>query len=539
MASKSGFCLGGSGALWIKLLKQLQSDLGVEFSLLSGSDDLLVEPAFASAIKQQTLPLYRGVGIDGIHTDQFQVDSNVLADFREAELVCMEIADRMDQGYSFSRHERERLYIQSLNLWLNTIEQLQPDFIIFPTTPHSLVEYVLYAVAEKKRIPMLMFTQVTAIERVLAYTDYKDVSKNIVSSLANFLEEEHSTSLLSEDLQDYVEKFSQGYADVIPRYLKERLEQHSTASEQGLPESESTSALLIEKLSQVGRYPEYAKRLATKVGEKVLKKTTDKTTRKTIPNYLKMPHQAFDQEQGLTVEQWHAYKARAKEYKEQLMSSYQQYCVSADISKNFVYVPMHYQPERTTCPEGGRYSNQVLMLNVLSRCIPDDWNIIVKENPSQLLPQAVHGERGRYAYVYEDIASIPKVSIVAIETDQFELIENCRAVATLTGTTGWEALMKHKPVISFGHAWYAGCEGVFSVQDIAACQQAVESIEEGFSVDVKKVRCFLAAVDQHSFKGFVNLKRYKDPVAGEQNNFDNMLPIMKHFVLTGEVKFKN
>ena len=538
MASKSGFCLGGGGALWIKLLQQLQSNLGIEFSLLSGSDDLLAEPAFANSLKQQTLPLYRGVGIEGINTERFLVDSDVLSDFREAELVCMEIADRMAQGYSFSRHERERLSIQSLTLWLNAVEQLQPEFIIFPTTPHSLVEYVLYAVAEKRGIPMLMFTQVTAIERVLAYTDYKSVGENILSSYAGFLKEEQSAPELSEDLSIYVEKFSKGYADVIPRYLKERIEKHTSVSSQDHPESESTSAFLLEKLSQVGRYPEYAKRLAAKVGEKVSKKTTDKAIKQILPNYLKMPYQAFDREQGLTFEQWYAYKAQAKEYKEQLMLSYQEQCVPVDTSKKFIYVPMHYQPERTTCPEGGRYSNQVLMLNVLSQCIPDDWRIIVKENPSQLLPKAVHGERGRYAYVYEDIAAIPKVSLVAIETDQFELIENCMAVATLTGTTGWEALMKGKPVLSFGYAWYAGCEGVFSVRDIEACTQAMKLIEQGMQLDNNKVRSFLTAIDQHSFKGFVNLKRYEDPAAGEQNNFDNMLPVMTHFISTGEVKFK-
>jgi len=112
------------------------------------------------------------------------------------------------------------------------------------------------------------------------------------------------------------------------------------------------------------------------------------------------------------------------------------------------------------------------------------------------------------------------------------------AVATLTGTTGWEALMKGKPVLSFGYAWYAGCEGVFSVRDIEACTQAMKLIEQGMQLDNNKVRSFLTAIDQHSFKGFVNLKRYEDPAAGEQNNFDNMLPVMTHFISTGEVKFK-
>ena len=40
------------------------------------------------------------------------------------------------------------------------------------------------------------------------------------------------------------------------------------------------------------------------------------------------------------------------------------------------------------------------------------------------------------------------------------LIKGSVAVATITGTAGWEALFHGKPVIAFGLAWYRWAQGV-------------------------------------------------------------------------------
>ena len=34
-----------------------------------------------------------------------------------------------------------------------------------------------------------------------------------------------------------------------------------------------------------------------------------------------------------------------------------------------------------------------------------------------------------------------------------KLIDKCKAVATITGTSGWEALIRGKPVLHFGYPW--------------------------------------------------------------------------------------
>ena len=49
--------------------------------------------------------------------------------------------------------------------------------------------------------------------------------------------------------------------------------------------------------------------------------------------------------------------------------------------------------------------------------------------------------------------------------DSFPLIANSKAVATVTGTVGWEAMVRRKPVLVFGLSWYEKYAGVLKIVD--------------------------------------------------------------------------
>lgn len=118
----------------------------------------------------------------------------------------------------------------------------------------------------------------------------------------------------------------------------------------------------------------------------------------------------------------------------------------------YIYFPLHLQPELTTATLGGQYDDQLLALESLSRKLPSEFKILVKENPKQ-------ASRYRSDLFFKRLLSIPKVGLVKKGTKSSELIRYAHSVCTVTGTAGWEALMAGKPVSYFGNPWYSCLTG--------------------------------------------------------------------------------
>lgn len=123
-------------------------------------------------------------------------------------------------------------------------------------------------------------------------------------------------------------------------------------------------------------------------------------------------------------------------------------------SSPFVFFPLHLQPEMTTSALGGAlYDDQARVLEDLLQNLPDGWTILLKENPKQ-------DWRQRSTDFFLRCAADPRVFMLDRRINSKEVIKRCRVVATVSGTAGWEAVRMGKPVVIFGHAWYAGFSGI-------------------------------------------------------------------------------
>jgi len=120
----------------------------------------------------------------------------------------------------------------------------------------------------------------------------------------------------------------------------------------------------------------------------------------------------------------------------------------------FVYFSLHLQPEMTVVPLGGNFSDQLLAIKCLSDFIPDDWYIVVKENPKQ-------GIFSRNKLFFDELKQNLKVKLADWYCDTFKLIEQSQFVSTITGSAGFEAISGGKPALIFGYAWYRKFPGVF------------------------------------------------------------------------------
>jgi capsule polysaccharide export protein KpsC/LpsZ len=139
---------------------------------------------------------------------------------------------------------------------------------------------------------------------------------------------------------------------------------------------------------------------------------------------------------------------------------------------------------------------------MLSKFAPKDWKIYVKEHSSQWHIK-LRGESGRPSDFYDKVSALPNVQLIPLSTSNFDLIDHAKAVVTITGTAGWEAAVRGKPVLIFGHAWYKFCEGVFYVSSKEDCKNAFLKIQSGYIVDKELVRLFLSAIQQIGVKAFI------------------------------------
>lgn len=194
--------------------------------------------------------------------------------------------------------------------------------------------------------------------------------------------------------------------------------------------------------------------------------------------------------------------------------------------KNFkyVYYPIHFEPERTVCPEGGiKFSDQIRIIKLLRKSIPQNIKIIVKEHPNQFILHNAQIESLYYKKkeFYEQIIKIKNVVIAKLDYNSIELIKNSICTCTISGSAGWEALSLNKKVIIFSNAWYAQHKN---------CMFVNKNNKE----IIKKIKKFIFKKNIANVKKMSDFKKYIKPylykgISIDPNNLQNKEKIIKNF----------
>lgn len=201
---------------------------------------------------------------------------------------------------------------------------------------------------------------------------------------------------------------------------------------------------------------------------------------------------------------------------------------NVDYNQKYVYFPLHVQPELTTCPWGGKYSDQMLALEWLRKLLPDDWYIYIKENSDQ--DSSYRGDG-----FFERLSALKNIKMVPIETPTVKLIESAVFIATVSGTVGWEAISGEKNALVFGQAWYESFPGVFkfslnlTLDEILNYKINHQELEEKYSTLMSKcgngVIYKAYKVIVNDFDEYQNLKKLVNNIdyiiKHETKNLDN------------------
>lgn len=176
---------------------------------------------------------------------------------------------------------------------------------------------------------------------------------------------------------------------------------------------------------------------------------------------------------------------------------------------------LHYQPERSTLPEGYGFEDQFYAIKILSKMLPEGVRLVVKEHPSMF-------KRGsefkvRSLYNYKSILNLGNVDLCKMHMDNFQLMDHALAVSTITGSVALEGFVRRKPVILFGRS-LLNVEGahVFSSMDklqafvnaVADAKIKIEDVE-GRLFDVCKTGVFSGLDEDQPVLDYYTKRRYK------------------------------
>ncbi|MDO8619767.1 MAG: hypothetical protein Q7R64_00260 [bacterium] len=132
--------------------------------------------------------------------------------------------------------------------------------------------------------------------------------------------------------------------------------------------------------------------------------------------------------------------------KMRVLLGFQRFYDTFNPKEEFVFYPLQLEPEMSIALFAPFWSDQLSLCKQIARSLPMSMTLYVKEHPG------MWGYRPR-SY-YQELKKIPNLKLLPPSVVNFDILKHAKLVVTLTGTSGWEALLMQKPVITFGDTFY-------------------------------------------------------------------------------------
>ena len=363
--------------------------------------------------------------------------------YLRAKNIGLKMLDRLDSYGSFSRLDRE-IYFNYNVIWaLKKIEKSNPDVLICTEAPHDYVKYVIYEICLFLNIPCFKFIS-WMLGPLLGFQNLKtDELVNL-----DFVRKGKFDKILNNKFKNYIngiiKKKNNFYIDENMKTQKKR---------------NSILNRLIFFFDNSNQAVDWTTNIFSIM----------KDIKHNFSMLLKNRYSPINPNRLGVISRFSMIKSRKRNLIKKIKESER---VNIDGLK-YVYYPLHYEPERTTNPDGGFFQDQFITISYLRKLVPDDIKIIIKEHPSQI-NFIGKGIKGRSPLIYDLIKNLKNVEITDINHNSLELIKNSVFVSTVTGTVALEAAILSKKALTFGSIWYKGCPNIFSWDDKISYKMIVD-----------------------------------------------------------------
>ncbi len=504
---KKVFLVDFSSPILIAVAKKLAKEGQVEISYWTGQKRFFDEVSssradFPNTIFHNSLQAVKGIPAKGVDSSKYDPPSADLIDeMLECESLTISMMTRLDwKRISFLK--KKHLYYKYLQYWEGVIKEFKPEAIIFRSVPHAAYNFVLYSLAKKYQIKTIMFDTVVFDDCLTVVYDYKNPSEKLLEEYNKIKNEVHLASELGQEREKYYQKLVDPTQDAT-HWSKTEIDSRIREPIRRVP----TLKKIIKNIKS-GNFFAVANYHI-----------------KSVLNLNKTAIFTIDEEDNSDYRNIYQLK-KIEKIANKYINEYKDLQVDVDFDKKYIYFPLHYQPECNTSPMARHFADQILMIKTLSYSIPSDWVIYVKEHTHQWDSRNSQPHLYRYNSYYREIASLPNVYLISPRISSYDLIEKCQAVSTATGTAGWEAVARKKPVLIFGFPWYMYCDGVFQVSSVEECKKAIDKIIDGYLPDPQKVLNYLLALTRISTEGAVMMymqKSCKFPIETSVQNVTTLI----------------
>ncbi len=376
-------------------------------------------------------------------TDITPLDEEIIEGMRECEGRYMAMITR-NSLYEIPYSVRKKTYYENLRYWNHILETKQIDLMLLNHAPHQCYDLVIYHLCKLKKIPTIIVLRIDCLGVQVLIESYEDCATQ-VRDIYHRLRKNQRDASAPVELPPRMEKYYEGQTmrDEAPWSMYPR------------------PSYLMEK-NFVKKWSGIAARML-------------KRKPLTFLRYVLSPR---------------FWKRKIREHR--TIRFYDDHAKAPDFSVPYVYVPLHMQPEATTSPLGGAFVDQELMVQLLARHLPPGIRLYVKEHPHQR-------ELWRSIAFYESLLALPSVTLVPRMTSTVQLAEHAEAIATVTGTAGFEALFRERPVFLFGHIYYQYAEGVYRIRSADDCRKATEEVfAQKKRPTLRDIRLYLKAIGECS-----------------------------------------
>lgn len=384
-------------------------------------------------------------------------DIEALAPWEGATLQMM---DRRNFD-GLALHDMRHLYHRYISMWRSLLDHHRPDAVHFHPAPHQGHDFVLYQLCHRLGIPTLIVESAYLKDRLFIRTSLDETPTPTADQIA------HELKRFNGDPPSLIEAAQHA----VSRKLVDRND-------------------IDRNLSFLHHAKQLLSPRAWLLAMRPVRDNVFGLTQRRPPEML-----------------YRFYEMRGRRGVAETYRFYKRHSKKVEATGNFIYMPLHYQPEKTTLPDGLRFVDQLHLAEVIASALPKGWKLYVKEHARQFnLSYGLRGvawTKGRSMNFYRRLASMPGIEMVDLSVDSAQLVARSRAVATITGTSAWEGLQIGVPALIFGTAWYGGCPGVIRITDTERTAAAIASIADGrVRVDVPTVRAYAhAMIANHTFRG--------------------------------------